>query len=269
MNRRGMNGAAMSAVSDRLEDDPSFVAAFARGLSVIRAFDIGRESMTLAEVAKLTDLPRATVRRSLYTLQALGFVASDGKQFRLTPKILSLGYAYLASTPLPRVIQPALEHVSETTHESCSASILDGTEIVYIARAATKRIMSVGLAVGSRLPAHVTSMGRVLLASEPPERQKALLAASDLKALTPRTETRPERLLAILEGVRADGYALVDQELEIGLCSLGVPIRNATGHVVAAMNVSVQSGRVSTEAMLGTVLPVLQDAAEGVRLSLP
>jgi IclR family pca regulon transcriptional regulator len=142
------------------ENDPSFVGALARGLSVIRAFDATRETRTLADIAKATQLPRATVRRSLLTLQSLGYVASDGKHFKLTPRILALGYAYLASTPLTRVLQPALERVSETTHESCSASTLDGPEIVYIARAATKRIMSVGLSVGSRLPAYCTSMGR-------------------------------------------------------------------------------------------------------------
>ena len=130
--------------------DPSYVEAFARGLRVIRAFGEGRESMTLADIAKLTDLPRATVRRSLFTLGHLGYVADDGRQFRLTPKVLSLGYAYLSSTPLPRVILPALEMVSEQLSESCSAAILDGPDIVYVARSATKRIMSVGLAVGRR-----------------------------------------------------------------------------------------------------------------------
>ena len=250
------------------EDDPSYVGALARGLSVIRAFDIGRESLTLADVAKATSLPRATVRRSLLTLQALGYVASDGKQFRLTPRILSLGYAYLASTPLTRVLQPALEAVSERTHESCSACTLDGPEIVYVARAATKRIMSVGLAVGSRLPAYCTSMGRVLLAAEPPETARRILAQSDLRRLTPHTETDIDALMAILDQVRRDGYALVDQELEVGLRSVAAPVRNSAGQVLAAMNASAQAGRISAERLVETALPVLREQAESLRASL-
>jgi IclR family transcriptional regulator, pca regulon regulatory protein len=250
------------------EDDPSYVGALARGISVIRAFDANRASMTLAEAAKATALPRATVRRSLLTLQALGYVASDGKQFRLTPRILSLGYAYLASTPMARVLQPALETVSERTRESCSASTLDGPEIVYVARAATKRIMSVGLAVGSRLPAYCTSMGRVLLAAEDPDRARAILASSDRKALSPHTVTDLDALMGILEVVRRQGYSLVDEELEVGLRSVAVPIVNSGGRVMAAMNVSAQAGRVSSGELLQGVLPVLRDQAARVRSSL-
>jgi IclR family transcriptional regulator, pca regulon regulatory protein len=250
------------------EDDPSYVGALARGISVIRAFDAGRESMTLAEVAKATALPRATVRRSLLTLQALGYVASDGKQFRLTPRILSLGYAYLASTPMARVLQPALETVSERTRESCSASTLDGPEIVYVARAATKRIMSVGLAVGSRLPAYCTSMGRVLLAAEKPARAREILASSDRKAMSPRTVTDLDALMRILDDVRRQGYSLVDEELEVGLRSVAVPIVSSGGQVMAAMNVSAQAGRVSCDELLHSVLPVLLEQAASVRSSL-
>jgi IclR family pca regulon transcriptional regulator len=251
------------------EDDPDFVGALARGLSVIRAFDIGRrETQTLADIARTTALPRATVRRSLLTLQALGYVASDGKHFRLTPRILSLGYAYLASTPLTRVLQPALERVSEVTHESCSASTLDGAEIVYVARAATKRIMSVGLSVGSRLPAYCTSMGRVLLAAEPPEAARMILEGGPRPALTRHTITDLDALMQVLQATRRDGFCLVDEELEIGLRSIGVPVRNATGQVVAAINVSAQAGRVSAGDLVTSILPVLQDAAESVRSSL-
>jgi IclR family transcriptional regulator, pca regulon regulatory protein len=245
-------------------DDPAFVAALARGLAVIRAFGEGRERMTLSEIGRITVLPRATVRRSLLTLHALGYIATDGKNFSLTPAVLSLGYAYLGSTPLPRVLQPALELVSEGTHESCSASILDGAEIVYIARAATKRIMSVGLSVGSRLPAHCTSMGRVLLAALPQADARKLLEAAPLAKLTPHTLTNVNKLLAMLEKVRNDGYCLVDEELEIGLRSIAVPVRNAGGQVVAAINVSAQAGRVSAQTLLATVLPILTDAATGV-----
>ncbi|MGP0061528.1 MAG: IclR family transcriptional regulator C-terminal domain-containing protein [Beijerinckiaceae bacterium] len=249
-------------------EDPAFVAALARGLSVIQTFGAGREQQTLTEISRLTDLPRATVRRALLTLQSLGFIASDGKYFALTPAILSLGYAYLAATPLPRLVQPALESVSEKTHESASATILDGDEIVYIARAATKRIMSVGLSVGSRLPAFCTSMGRVLLAACPPEEARARLMTTNLRALTPHTQTSIDALLDILTCVRRDGYSFVDEELELGLRSLAVPVRNAQGSVVAAMNVSAQVGRVSTQTLLAEMLPVLRMASEALTPAL-
>jgi IclR family pca regulon transcriptional regulator len=248
--------------------DPSFISALARGLAVIRAFGQNRERLTLADIAKVTDLPRATVRRSLLTLQSLGYVASDGKHFMLTPSVLSLGYAYLSSTPLPRAIQPTLEMVSEKTNESSSAAILDGAEIVYVARAATRRIMSVGLSTGSRLPAYCSSLGRVLLANEPPERARALLSQIRPQKLTPHTVTDPEKLIAILDEVRAQGFSLVDEELEIGLRSIAVPVRNAAGHVVAAMNVSAQAGRVSREDLIRDILPVLVAAAASVRPAL-
>lgn len=248
--------------------DPSYVEAFARGLSVIRAFGPGREHMTLADIAKLTDLPRATVRRALFTLVALGYAADDGRQFRLTPRILSLGHAYLSSTPLPGLLQPALESVSEATRESCSASILDGTEIVYVARSATKRIMSVGLNVGSRLPAYCTSMGRVLLAAEQPDKQKALLQQTRLDALTPKTLTDPARLLTELGKIQTQGYAYVDQELETGLCSMAVPVHNAKGRVVAAINVSTQASRMEDAALHAKIRDALQKAAHSLTPSL-
>jgi IclR family transcriptional regulator, pca regulon regulatory protein len=250
------------------EDDPSFVGALARGLGVIRAMGSDRESQTLSEIARSTGLPRATVRRSLLTLQALGYVASDGRQFRLTPRILSLGYAYLASDPLSRILQPVLERVSEATRESCSASTLDGGEIVYVARAATRRIMAVGLAVGSRLPAFCTSMGRVLLAAEAPERARRILASEPRRRLTPRTVTDLEALAERLAEVRQRDFAVVDEELEIGLRAIAVPVRNARGRVVAAMNVSAQAGRLSAGSLVGDVLPVLRAAALDVGPSL-
>ena len=250
------------------ERNPSYVEAFARGLRVIRSFGEGRETMTLADIAKLTDLPRATVRRSLFTLGQLGYVIDDGRQFRLTPKVLSLGYAYLSSTPLPRVILPALEMVSEQVRESCSAAILDGPDIVYIARSATKRIMSVGLAVGSRLPAYCTSLGRAFLSYEPVERQQAILATSLLKPLTPKTVTDPQTLLGIFQQVAHQGYAFVDEELELGLRSIAVPVTNATGHVVAAINISTQASRLSEETMCTSLRLALVQAAQSVRSSL-
>jgi IclR family pca regulon transcriptional regulator len=258
----------MQAPAPITPEDPSFISALARGLAVIRAFGAGRERLTLADIARATALPRATVRRSLLTLQALGYVASDGKHFMLTPGVLSLGYAYLSSTPLPRAIQPTLESVSEKTNESSSCAILDGGEIVYVARAATRRIMSVGLSTGSRLPAYCSSLGRVLLAALPEAEARALLAQMDRRQLTPRTLTDVDALMGALAHVRADGFGLVDEELEIGLRSIAVPVRNAAGQVIAAMNVSAQAGRVSRENLLGEILPVLRQAAESVRPAL-
>jgi IclR family transcriptional regulator, pca regulon regulatory protein len=258
--------AAEAAIDPR--DDPSFVESFARGLSVIRAFGPGREQMSLAEIAKLTHLPRATVRRALFTLVSLGYAADDGRHFRLTPRILSLGHAYLSSTPLPGLLQPALETVSEMTRESCSASILDGTEIIYVARSATKRIMSVGLNVGSRLPAYCTSMGRVLLAAEPLERQKTLLNQSRLTALTDKTLTDPATLLAEFSKVQKQGYAYVDQELEIGLRSIAVPVHNAKGQVVAAINISTQANRMDETSIHATIREALLKAAQSITPSL-
>jgi IclR family pca regulon transcriptional regulator len=258
----------MQAPAPITPQDPSFISALARGLAVIRAFGAGRERLTLADIARATDLPRATVRRSLLTLQALGYVANDGKHFMLTPGVLSLGYAYLSSTPLPRAIQPTLEMVSEKTNESSSCAILDGGEIVYVARAATRRIMSVGLSTGSRLPAYCSSLGRVLLADLPEQDARELLGDMDRRKLTPHTLTDVDALMQALARVRADGFCLVDEELEIGLRSIAVPVRNAAGQVIAAMNVSAQAGRVSRENLTREILPVLQQAAESVRPAL-
>lgn len=249
-------------------EDPAYVVALARGLAVIQTFGIGREQQTLADISRLTDLPRATVRRALLTLQSLGFIAGDGKYFALTPAVLSLGYAYLCAAPLPRLVLPALECVSEKTRESASAAILDGEEIVYVARAATKRTLTIGLSVGSRLPAFCTAMGRVLLAACPPEEAEARLTATNLRPLTVHTQTEVGALLDILADVREKGYCLADQELELGLCSLAVPLRNAQGTVVAAMNVSAQVGSASRQVLLDDMLPVLREASEALAPTL-
>jgi len=245
-----------------------FVEALARGLAVIRSFDEEHERLTVSKVARRTALNRATARRFLLTLQTLGYVAGDGKYFWLTPKVLGLGHAYLSSTPLPRLLQPVLEQVSEELRESCSASILEGGEIVYIARAAARRVISIGLGVGSHLPAYCTSMGRVLLAALEADELRAYLETTPLVPLTPYTLTDPMQLKAELAQVRAQGYALVDQELELGLRSIAVPVKNARGRVLAAMNVGVQAGRVSKEEMLERFLPVLQRAAQSLTPSL-
>ena len=248
--------------------DPNFMTSLARGLSVIRAFTERDQSLTIADVARITGLPRAAARRCLHTLTQLGYAGTDGRTYCLRPKILALGYSYLSSSPLASTLDPVLERISRTLQESSSAGVLDEDDIVYVARAATKRIMSVGLSVGSRLPAWSTSIGRALLAHLPPAELDAYLARVDLKPLTHLTLTDPDALRRELEKIRRNGYALVDQELEIGLRSVAVPIRNRAGAVVAAMNVSTQAARVSCAEMEERFLPILLSAADDVRVSI-
>jgi IclR family pca regulon transcriptional regulator len=235
--------------------DRDHMAALEKGLAVIECFDAAHDRLTIADVARAADLSRAAARRCLLTLTRIGYAEFDGKFFRLTPRVLRLGHAWLASTALPQLVQPFLERLSEETHESSSASLLDGHEIVYIARSAQRRIMSVGLSVGTRLPAFCTSMGRVLLAWHNPEEALVRILAGKPKALTPYTITNPERLLEILTQVREQGYCIIDQELELGLISLAVPLFNARGEVVAAFNISGQIQRNSAQQMAEQFLP--------------
>lgn len=235
--------------------DRDHMAALEKGLAVIECFAAGRDRLTIADVARATDLSRAAARRCLLTLTRIGYAAFDGKFFTLTPRVLRLGHAWLASSALPQLVQPFLERLSEETHESSSASLLDGHEIVYIARSAQRRIMSVGLSVGTRLPASCTSMGRVLLAARDPADARARILAGKPRALTPHTVTDPDRLAEILAVVRAQGYCIVDQELELGLISIAMPLINPRGEVVAAFNLSGQVQRSSAEEMAERFLP--------------
>lgn len=231
------------------------MAALEKGLAVIECFDAGHDKLTIADVARATDLSRAAARRCLLTLVRTGYAEFDGKFFRLTPRVLRLGYAWLSSTALPQLVQPFLERLSEETHESSSASLLDGHEIVYIARSAQRRIMSVGLSVGSRLPAFCTSMGRVLLAGRDPADARARILAGKPKALTPKTVIDIEALIGILAKVRDQGYAIVDQELELGLISVAMPLHNSRGEAVAAFNLSVQVQRAAQSEIESSFLP--------------
>ena len=221
-----------------------YVQSLARGLAVIRAFDTDHSVMTLTEVAARTDLTRATARRFLHTLVELGYVRTDGKTFALTAQVLQLGYAYLSGLSLPQLAQPHLEELSLKLGESTSAAVLDGTDIAYIARVTTRRIMNIGITVGTRFPAYATSMGRVLLAALPPAKLKEYLAAAEIKPLTPRAVGTVQDLLAVLDTVRAQGWCLLDQELELGLMSVAAPVYHGT-KVVAAVNVSLQAQSVA------------------------
>jgi IclR family pca regulon transcriptional regulator len=201
------------------------------------------------------------VRRCLITLELLGYVESVGRTFRLKTRVLKLGFSYLSSNALPSIVQPTLERITEIVHESSSLSVLDDEQIVYIGRSTAKRVMSVGLSVGSRLPAYCTSMGRVLLAALPENELTAQLDRIDVKALTPKTITDKRLLGEIIRRVRTDGFALTDEELELGLASIAVPVKNHQNRVVAAMNIGVHAARVTAAEMIHRFLPILQENA--------
>jgi len=256
--------------SDSTTPPNTSVQSLARGLQVIRSFDAEHASMTLSEVAARTGLSRATARRFLHTLVELGYMRSDGRLFELTSQVLQLGYAYLSSATLPQLIEPVLEELSARVGESASASVLEGSEIMYIARVHTRSIMQVGISVGTRFPALSTSMGRVLLAHQDPKTIDAVLAAGS-DALTPRTLTDEQVLREELRKVREQGYALVDQELSVGLRSVAVPVLGASGQVIAAMNVSMSVGpgsSIDANEDAQQVLPQLRAAASKVEQAL-
>ncbi len=249
---------------EAVEGDRDFMAGFGKGLAVIECFDDSHPHLTIAQVAARTGLSRAAARRCLLTLQRLGYASFNNKFFALTPRVLRLGYAYLSATDLPQLLQPFLERLSEQLEESCSATVLDGHEIVYIARSAKKRVMSVSLGVGSRLPAYCTSMGRVLLASLEPDEASKRLSATERPRLTQKTRTRLDELSAILLEVRAQGYCVTDQELEIGLVSMAVPVTDSRGVTVAAINVGAQSARIVAAEMPARFLASFHETQKAI-----
>jgi len=238
-----------------MSESGEFVQSLARGLAVIRAFDADHAQLTLSDVARRTGLTRAAARRFLHTLEQLGYVRGTDRLFSLTPRVLELGFSYLSALSLPEVVQPHLERLSREVDESVSAAVLDGTDIVYIARVPTRRIMSVRITIGTRFPAYATSMGRVLLAAaaDAPE----VLAASGLEPQTERTLTDPAAILAELARVREQGWALIDGELEPGLRSIAAPVHGRDGTVVAAINVSTSATRDSVEHLVESYAPPL------------
>jgi IclR family pca regulon transcriptional regulator len=238
-----------------------------RGIAVIQVFSRERPALTLSEVARLTGITRATARRILLTLEDVGHVRSDGRLFSLTPRVLTLGWAYLSSLNLWETAQPMMEELASATNESCSAATLDLPDVVYVARMPTRRIMAISLGVGTRLPAHCTGMGRVLLAGLPDAELDTFLAHAHLEAFTDRTITDRGRLREAIETVRRNGWALLDQELEIGLRSVAAPLR-AGGQTVAALNVATAAPRVPLDELRGTLLPQLLSAAERISAAL-
>lgn len=258
-----MANAATTRIADNKPGD-GYVQSFARGLEVIRSFSASAPRQTLTEVAGRSGLSRAGARRILLTLEALGYVRSEGKLFSLTPRILDLGFAYLSSMPIWNLAEPVMETLVAQVKESCSAAVLDGTDIVYVLRVSTHKIMSISLGVGSRLPAYCTSMGRMLLSALPEAELMACLAASDLTPRTRHTVTDVKELTAKIAQVRRQGWSLVNQELEEGLVSMAAPITNRAGQTVAALNISGQANRTSAKTMQETMLPHLLTAAQTI-----
>ncbi|GLI26992.1 IclR family transcriptional regulator [Agromyces rhizosphaerae] len=248
--------------------DPDFVQSLERGLEVIRAFGALTPSLTLSEVARETGLSRASARRFLHTLVELGYVGTDGREFSLRPRVLELGYAYLSSYSLPDIAQPHLTQLTETVGESSSVAVLDGADIVYVARVGAYRIMSAAIEVGTRFPAFATSMGRAILGAGSDARREEFLARVELPPLTPRTVTDRDELREALDAVRVQGWALIDQELELGLRSVAAPLRDITGEVVAAVNVSAPVRRGDVDEIKEDLLPHLLAAAREIELDL-
>jgi IclR family pca regulon transcriptional regulator len=250
----------MTTEDTRSSDDKEYVAGLEKGLSIIEAFGIMNRPLTLSEAAEVTGHSRASARRSLLTLQRLGYVESNGKLFRLAPRVLRLGYAYVTSTATSKIVQPVLESISERTHESSSVAVLDGTDVVFVARAATRRSLTNGLGLGSRLPAYCAATGRILLAALPPEAAEETLQRTRRLPLTPHTRTDIPVLLNLLEDARRQGYAVSDEELELGVRSIAIPLRDQHGNTIAAMSIVASVRRYTLDAMLETLLPQLESA---------
>jgi IclR family transcriptional regulator, pca regulon regulatory protein len=258
----------MALATSSFTDGPDYNQSLARGLQVLRAFDRERARPTLSEVAAHVGLPRAVTRRSLLTLQHLGYVAAQGRQFFLTPRVLELGRGYLSSLMLPELAHQPMQDLSQQVSESCSIAVLDSNEIVYVARVPVRRLMSVALGVGSRLPAFAASMGRVLLAEKSDGDLATWLRDNTFRPITAYTIYRPRALYAEILKVRRQGYAFVSQELELGLCSIAVPIRSATGQAVCGLNVSMRYTDDVEVIALRKMLPALKRARQTIEQAM-
>lgn len=246
------------------ENSPDFVTALARGLAVLRCFGPDSRELTLSQVAARMDLNRATARRFLLTLESLGYVRADGRRFSLTARVLDLGYTFLSSLDLREMAQPVLKSIVEDLGEACSLSVFDYPDVVYIAQVPPRHLMYVPVSVGRRLPAYSTAMGRVLLAGLTPAELDAYFADVPRQRHTPHTVVAERTLRRLLAGVRADGYALADQEYVDGARAIAVPVTGADGRITAALNVSAHANRVTKQEMVGRFLPVLRKGAAAI-----
>jgi IclR family pca regulon transcriptional regulator len=241
------------------------VAGLGKGLAIIELFNETRKRMAISEAAKLTGLTRAAARRYLLSLVHLGYAEFDGKYFSLTPRVMRLGHAYLAATPLTKLLQPFLDDIARQVGDPSMAGILDDTDVVCIAQATPPRIVFTSLSVGSRLPAYRTALGRVLLAHASTQKLEAYWQRARFEARTPKSLVTREALEKELAKVRDSGYAIVDEEVELGLRTIAVPIRNTGGIVIAAVNVTVQWSRIALEDMPRRLLPLLALAQEAMK----
>jgi IclR family pca regulon transcriptional regulator len=272
-DRRGVDSQRADLIGEGLQEarrelGSGFLQSLVRGLAVLASFGVGHGGLTLSQVADATGLPRATARRLLLCLEELGYVGSEERTFRPLPRVLELGYAHLSGLGFAQIAQPHLEHLVDEVRESASATVLDGDDIRYVARVPTYRIMSVDIGIGTRFPAYATSMGRVLLAGLPERERQERLRRADLRPLARKTVTDPDRLAVILREVAANGYALVDGELDEGLRSIAVPIRDACGRVVAAINLSTHTARGSVSDTRARLLEPLRHAAWDIEADL-
>jgi IclR family pca regulon transcriptional regulator len=247
---------------------PDFLEALARGLRVIDAFNADRKQLTLSDIAKLVHLPRASVRRTLHTLVQLGYAETNDRLYRLTPRVLNFARAYLQSNAISDIVQPAIERLSEEIGESCSAAVLDGEDIMMIAHASPKRIIPVSDQIGFRLPAIATSLGRVLLAALEDQQLNKFLSQSHLRKVTKFTTVDKDELREIILKVRADGYAVADQEVEIGFRSIALPLKKLEGRTIAALNIGVHSERTPLKVMRSRFYPKLRALADSLQQQL-
>lgn len=254
---------AMIPLLDKHSEDADFISSFARGLIIFQVLSNSKRAQTISDISKITGFPRATVRRGLYTLLQLGYVSQDDRYYTLTSKILTLAHSYITSQSLPNAAQPILENITRELDEASSMAVLVQNEIIYIARSSenTQRIMSNTLTIGSHLPAYCTSMGRVLLAAEPKEKQHEILALSQLQKHTEYTIYQTDDIIKELEKVKSQGFSIIDQELEIGLCSIAVPVFDRSGKVIASINISTHALRTNAVEIREKFLPVLLQSA--------
>lgn len=255
------------AVPTRISDR-DFINSLARGLEVISAFSRTKPKMTLSDMARATGMTRATVRRLLLTLVREGYAQTDGKYFSLQPKVLKLGFAVISSMGIWEVAQPIMNTLSETLEESCFAAVLDGYDVTYVARANSDRLVNIGISVGSRAPVHAVSTGRVLMAALSDDKLQRYLDEGDFEKVTPLTTVSKVKLRAEIDEVRARGWSIVDQELEVGLRSISVPIRGSDGTVIAALNVCCPSSRISPEDIRTRILAELLTASRQITAGL-
>lgn len=260
-DERGEETEQGTAGRDETAGRNEFVRSLATGLKILECFTPLEPRLTLTDVARKAGLSRATARRMLLTLVSLGYAHADGRRFELTPKVLGLGHGYWSGRGWHELLRPSLEELSASVGESCSAAVPDGDDVMYVCRVHTRRIMRIDLGLGTKLPASATSMGRVLLAGLGDEELAQRLEAMDLPQFTAQTLTDPAMLHETIKGVREAGFAVVEQELEAGLRSVAVPVQDADGRTVLALNTSMPSGRETVEESVGRVLPALRSCA--------